>query len=66
MHKNYVPRLLPPLWWYVVPCVKGVEWVLGTRGLRMVAAFWAGIPVEVPQEVGVVPRCRYAAIGTPF
>ena len=43
-----------------------VEWGLGTRVLRMVAAFWAGIPVEVTQEVDVVPRCRRAAIGTPF
>ena len=24
---------------YVAPCVKGVEWTLGTRGLRMVTAF---------------------------
>jgi len=40
--------------------------VLTTRGLRMMAAFWAGIPVEVTQEAGVVPRCRRAAIGTPF
>ena len=29
----------------VAPFVKGVEWGLGTRGLRMVAAFGAGIPV---------------------
>ena len=28
---------------HVAPCVKGVEWGLGTRGLRMVAAFWAAI-----------------------
>ena len=48
---------------HVVPCV---EWGLGTRGLRMVAAFWIGIPVEVIQEAGVVPRCRRAAVGTPF
>ena len=27
--------------------VKGVEWGLDTRGLRMVVAFWTGIPVEV-------------------
>ena len=51
---------------HVAPCIKGVEWGLGTRGLRMVAAFLAGIPVEVTQEAGVVPRCRRAAIGTPF
>jgi len=50
----------------VAPCVKVVEWGLGTRGLRKVAAFWAGIPVEVKQEAGVVPRCRRAAIGTLF
>ena len=25
-----------------------------------------GIPVEVTQEAGVVPRCSRAAIGTPF
>ena len=35
------------------PCVKGVDWGLGTRGLRMVAAFWASIPVKVTQEAGV-------------
>ena len=35
-------------------------------GLRLVAPFWAGIPVEFTEEDGVVPRCRRAAIGTPF
>ena len=30
---------------YVSPCVKLFKWGLGTRGLRMLAAFWAGIPV---------------------
>ena len=29
---------------HVAPCVKVVEWGFGTRGLRMMAAFWAGIP----------------------
>ena len=29
-------------------------------------AFRAGIPVEVTQEGGAVPRCRRAAIRTPF
>ena len=43
---------------HVAPCVKGVEWGLGTRGLRMVAPFCAGIPVEVTKEADVVPRCR--------
>ena len=51
---------------HFAPCVKGVEWGLGTRGLRMLAAFWAGIPVEVTQEADAVPRCRSGAIGTPF
>ena len=37
---------------HVAPCVKRVEWGLCTRGLRMVAAFWAGIAVEVTQEAG--------------
>ena len=32
---------------HVVPFVKGVEWELSTRGVRMLAAFWAGISVEV-------------------
>ena len=32
----------------------------------MVAAFWVGIPVEVTQEAGVIPRCRRAVVGTPF
>ena len=28
---------------HVVPSIKGFEWGLGTRGLRIAAAFWAGI-----------------------
>ena len=39
---------------------------LGRRGLRMLAAFWTEILVEVTQETGVVPCCRHAAIGTHF
>ena len=31
--------MVQPSQQYVAPCVKGVEWGLGTRGLRMVAAF---------------------------
>ena len=38
-----------------VPCGKGAEWRLGTRGLRMVA----NLPVEVAQEAGVVPHCYF-------
>ena len=34
---------------HVAPCVKGVEWRLGTRGLGIVAAFWVGIPVVVTE-----------------
>ena len=34
---------------HVAPCVKVVEWEFGTRGLRLLAAFWAGIPVKVTQ-----------------
>ena len=44
----------------------GVEWGLGTRGLRMVAAFWAGIPIEITQKAGVILRCRRGVIGTPL
>ena len=51
---------------HVAPSIKGVEWGLGTRGLRIVVAFWASIPVEVTQEADVVSRCRHAAIDTPF
>ena len=51
---------------HVAPCVKGVEWGLDTRGLEMLVAFWAGIPVQVTQEAGVVPLRRRAAIGTHF
>ena len=58
-------RIVQPSHKHVAPCVKGFEWGLGTRGLRMVAAFWAGFPVEVTQETGVVPRCRGAAVRTP-
>ena len=46
--------MVQPSQQYVAPYVKGVEWGLGTRGLRIVAAFWTGIPVEVTQEAGVV------------
>ena len=46
--------------------VKGVEWGLSKRGLRIVAAVWGGIPVEVTQKDGVVPRCRRTTIGTLF
>ena len=31
---------------HVAPYVRVVEWEFGTKGLRMLAAFWAGIPVE--------------------
>jgi len=48
---------------YVAPYRTGVEWGLGPIALRIVAAIWAGIPVEVTQETGVVPRRRRAAIG---
>ena len=59
--------MVQPSQQHIAPCVKGVEWILGTRGLRMVAAFWVRrFPVEVTQEAGVVPRCRRAAIETPF
>ena len=51
---------------HVVPCVKGVEWGLGTRGLRVLTAFWTRIPVIVTQEAGVVPHCRRAATGISF
>ena len=49
---------------HVEPFVKGFKGGLGTKGLRILAAFWAGIPVEDTQEVGVAQR--RAAIGTPF
>ena len=42
--------MVQPSQQHVAPCVKGVEWGLDTIGLRIVAAFWAGIPVEVTQE----------------
>ena len=51
---------------HVASCVKGVEWEMSTRSLRMVAAFWAVIPVKVTQEAGLVLRCRRAVIGTPY
>ena len=66
--------MVQPSQQHVALYVKGVEWVMNTRSLRMVAAIWAGIPVslgyiagaEVTQEAGVVPRRRRVAIGTPF
>ena len=39
--------MVQPSQQHVALCVKGVKWKLGTRGLRMEAAFWTGIPVEV-------------------
>ena len=57
---------------HVAPCVKEVECGLGKRGLKIVAAFSAGIPVsttrtvEVTQEVDEVLRHRRAVIGTNF
>ena len=58
--------MLQPSQQHVAPCVRRVEWGLGTRGLRIVAPFWAGVPVEITLETGVVPSCRRTAIGTPF
>ena len=37
--------MVQPSQQHVAPCVKVVEYGFGTRGLRMLAAFWAGIPV---------------------
>ena len=47
--------IVQPSQQHVAPCVKVAA--LGTRGLGMLATFWAGIPVVVTQETGVVPRC---------
>ena len=38
--------MVQPSQQYFAPCLKGVEWGLGTRGLRTVTVFWVGIPVE--------------------
>ena len=38
--------MVQPSQQHVAPCVKGVEWGFGTRGLRIVAAFWARISVS--------------------
>ena len=56
--------IVQPSQQHVAPCVQGAEWGFGTRGLGMVAVFWAGIPVEDIQEAGIVPSCRRAAIGS--
>ena len=58
--------VMQPSQQHVAPCVKGVKWRLGPKGLRMVAAIWVSIPVEATQEAGVVSHCKRAAIGTPF
>ena len=42
--------MVQPSQHHVAPYVKQIEWGLGTKALRMVAAFWAGFPVEVTQE----------------
>ena len=39
--------MMPPSQQHVAPCVKWVEWRLGTRGLTMLTVFWASNPVEV-------------------
>ena len=49
---------------HVAPCVKEVERRLGTRGMRIVTAFWAGIPVEATQEAGVISSCPRAILAT--
>ena len=49
-------RMVKPSQQHVAPCVQVVEWGFGTRGLRMLAAFWTGILVEETQDAGVVPR----------
>ena len=46
---------MQPIQQHVAPCVKGAERGFGTRSLRILAAFWAGIPVEDTQDAGVVP-----------
>ena len=46
-------------------CIRG--WVgIWHERFENGVAFWVGIPVKVTQEAGVVPRCRRAAIETPF
>ena len=47
--------MVQPSQQHVAPCVKVVEWGIGTRGLRMLAALWAGIPVKDTHDTGVVP-----------
>ena len=39
--------MVQPSQQHVAPYVKGVEWGLGTRSLRIVAAFWAGINIYI-------------------
>ena len=56
--------MVQPSQQHAAPRVKVAEWGLGTRGLGMLASFWAGIPVEVTQEAGVVTRLWTLAIGT--
>ena len=56
--------MVQPSQQHVAPSVKEVEWRLGTRCLRLLAAFWVRIPLKVTQMAGVVPRCIRAAIGT--
>ena len=49
-------EMVQPSQQYVAPCVKGFEWELNTRGLRIVAAFWAGIPRSLqPRLYSLVP-----------
>ena len=58
--------MVQPSQQHVAPCVHEVEWGLGMKDLKIMAVFWAGIPVEVTQEAGIVPHCRRVAIGTPI
>ena len=45
--------MVQPSQQYLTPCEKRIELGLGTRGLRIVAVFCAGILIEVTQEDGM-------------
>ena len=47
--------MVKPSQQHVAPCVKVVGWGFGTRGWRMLAASYAGIPIKDTQDAGIIP-----------
>jgi len=55
--------MVQPSQQHVAPCVKGAEWVLGTRGLGLMAAVLVGIPVDALPSGHRFIRLRFRHAG---